>query len=98
MFGGPVSTVGPDHSAIVRKEEAFSYELKAVFFADGTFYGPDEVLADFSKQINMARSMARDTQHLDSLKQYEFAKAMREAKTTSSTIFKHWQIGLLWPK
>jgi hypothetical protein len=61
-------------------EETLSYELTAVLFADGTFYGPDDILADFSKQIDTARSMARDTQYLEdkytALKQHEFLKAM----------------------
>jgi hypothetical protein len=61
------------------KDQSLSYELTAVLFADGTFYGPDDVLADFSKQIDTARSMARDTQNLEdkytTLKEHEFLKS-----------------------
>lgn len=70
------------------KEETLSYELTAVLFADGTFIGPDDVLADFSKQINTARSMARDTQYLGpdkytALEQHEFLKAMRRLNAST---------------
>ena len=69
------------------KEETLSYELTAELFADGTFYGPDDILADFSKQIDTARSMARDTQYLDdkyaALKQHEFLKAMRSVNAST---------------
>ena len=69
------------------KEETLSYELTAVLFADGTFYGPDDILADFSKQIDTARSMARDTQNLEdkytALKQHEFLKAMRRVNAST---------------
>jgi hypothetical protein len=69
------------------KEEILSYELTAVLFADGTFYGPDDVLADFSKQIDTARSMARDTQYLEdkytALEQDEFSKALRRVNAST---------------
>jgi hypothetical protein len=69
------------------KEETLSYELTAVLFADGTFYGPDDILADFNKQIDTARSMARDTQNLEdkytALKQHEFLKAMRSVNAST---------------
>jgi hypothetical protein len=63
------------------EEEILSYELTAVLFADGTFIGPDDILADFSKQIHTARSLAQNTQLLEdkyaALKQHEFVNAMR---------------------
>jgi hypothetical protein len=69
------------------KEETLSYELTAVLFADGTFYGPDDVLADFSKQIDTARDFARDTQNLEdkytALKQHEFMNAMRRVNAST---------------
>jgi hypothetical protein len=69
------------------KEEILSYELTAVLFADGTFYGPDDILADFSKQIDTARKMARDTQYLEdkytALKQHEFLRAMRSVNAST---------------
>ena len=69
------------------KEETLSYELTAVLFADGTFYGRDDVFADFSKQIDTARSMARDTQNLEdkytALKQHEFLTAMRSVNAST---------------
>ena len=43
--------------------EPVSYELKAVLFADGTFFGPEEVFLDFSGIISTMRSLARDTQY-----------------------------------
>jgi hypothetical protein len=69
------------------KEEVLSYELTSVLFADGTFYGPDDVFDDFSKQIYTARSMARDTQYLEdkytALEQDDFLKAMRRVNAST---------------
>ena len=69
------------------KEEILSYELTAVLFADGTFYGTDDVFADFSKQIDTARSLARDTRNLEdkytALEQDEFLKAMRRVNAST---------------
>jgi hypothetical protein len=69
------------------KEETISYELTAVLFADGTFHGPDDVLTDFNKQFDTARSTARDTQNLEdkytALKQHEFLIAMRKANAST---------------
>jgi hypothetical protein len=39
------------------------YELKAVLFADGTFYGPDSILSEFSSKISIARSLALEMQN-----------------------------------
>jgi hypothetical protein len=82
MFSRPVSTVGSIHTATADKDETLSYELQAVLFADGTFYGPDDVFADFSQQIYTARNFARDIQNLEdkytALKQHEFINAIRK--------------------
>jgi hypothetical protein len=60
-----VGTAPPTFEKVPSKEEEIlSYELTAVLFADGTFYGPDDILADFSKQIDIARTMAREIQNL----------------------------------
>jgi hypothetical protein len=82
-----VGTATAYEEVTTNKEEALSYELKAVLFADGIFYGSDDVFADFSKQIYTVRSMARDTQYLEdkytALKQDEFLKAMRRDNATT---------------
>jgi hypothetical protein len=59
-----------------------------VLFADGTFYGPDDVFADFYEQIYKMRSMARDIQNLQqdkytALEQHEFLKAMRRVNAST---------------
>jgi hypothetical protein len=45
------------------EEETISYELKAVLFADGTFYGPDSIFLDFSYRVTTARSLALNMQY-----------------------------------
>jgi hypothetical protein len=64
MFGGfrSVSLSGKSVSPLGNEEEEFNYKLMAVLFADGTFYGPDSILLEFSSIISIARSLARDTQ------------------------------------
>jgi hypothetical protein len=39
------------------------YELRAVLFADGRFYGPDSIFLDFSERISTARGVALGVQH-----------------------------------
>lgn len=66
LFGGfrSVSLSGKSVSLSGNEEEeTFSYELMAVLFADGTLYGPDSILLEFSSIISIARSLARDTQN-----------------------------------
>lgn len=82
MFSRPVSTAGTVHTVPANNEKPIGSELRAVLFSDGTFYGPDDVFADFSRQINTARNFARDIQNLEdkrsALKQHEFMQAIRQ--------------------
>jgi hypothetical protein len=55
-----VGTTTAWEEVTTNKEEILSYELTAVLFADGTFYGPDDVFQDFSGQVDTVRSQARD--------------------------------------
>ena len=66
MFGGLRSVTSSGKSVSPsgnEEEEAFNYELMAVLFADGTFYGSDSILLEFSSMISIARSLALDMQY-----------------------------------
>jgi hypothetical protein len=45
------------------KSTTLGYELRAVLFADGTFYGPDSIFLDFSERISAVRRLALGVQH-----------------------------------
>jgi hypothetical protein len=45
------------------KSTTLGYELKAVLFADGTFYGPDSIFLDFSERISAVRRLALGVQY-----------------------------------
>jgi hypothetical protein len=47
-----IASSGQAEGALLR------YDLNAVLFADGEFYGPDEIFQDFSERISTVRSLA----------------------------------------
>lgn len=41
-----------------------SFTIFGALFSDGAFYGPEDLLQDFTKRIESIRSMARDVQYI----------------------------------
>jgi hypothetical protein len=63
VMGITSSGIDPITGADVPEGETSGMSLTGVLFADGTFYGTDAAFAQISRNVNLYRSYARDTQY-----------------------------------
>ena len=66
--------------------ETIGYELKAVLFADGTFFGPESIFQNFSDTMSTVRSLARDVQYSEN--KYNILAQHKAAFSDRETILK----------
>jgi hypothetical protein len=77
-------------ASVVNEGDVVSWQILAVLFTDGTFYGPDDLFQKMSSDITGVRSMARDMQYLGTaerlkvIDQHKFPPPVRNASTDSA--------------